>query len=246
MVADMFDKDAQVDHPDLSHHARGLSSALLAATAIETLKKENSSQLTLTRGIADAASMGCLTSIIFHNTYADGHLPDSSTSGGESTTPKPHPKRQWVAGKDYFLQSLLICAGRRHARGLEDSGCQSPRSSSRQRATSFAHWDEIMENPAETRRASKKRGRTSKPTVVDFQNALRPMITFYAIIDQLSMEFSTLLEDEQIEASAERLSNLIRDCQRCKSIHELLRMANVTMDHDEIIGLLQRGMVVAY
>ena len=257
LMADMFDKDAQVDQPEQSMHARALSSGLLAACAIVTAKDTTLNTNALTRGIADAATMAAITSILFHNAHADGI---ASEFANNEEIVKPHPKRQWLAGKDYFLQSLLICAGRRHARSMEGSGCQSSRNAtSRQRSSSFADWDEmevelersnsVTESSGsgrpKTSHGSRKRGRSTKPTVEDFQNAIRPMVTFYAIMDQLSAEYipSMGMNDVQVEESAQRMVVTITECQRSRSIHELLRKANVTMDHDEIIELLQKGMV---
>jgi hypothetical protein len=265
LTADMFDKDAQVDQPVQSQHARCLSTGFLAACAIvsaDSSQKSSSSLNQLTRGIADAAPMAVLTSVLFHNA-TDGVNASVNTNDESS---KPHPKRQWLAGKDYFLRGLLICAGRRHALRLESSGCNTSRGPiARHRASSFAEWDLLdgSENPdaagssggfsfarASSARgnnssSSRRRGSSSKATIEDFQNAIRPMITLYAIVDHLSAEFSLTMEDIQIQESAERLVYAIEECQRSKSIHELLDKAKVTMDHEEMMEYLQKGMIVA-
>jgi hypothetical protein len=265
LTADMFDKDAQVDQPVQSQHARCLSTGFLAACTIvsaESQKSSNSSGLNqLTRGIADAAPMAVLTSVLFHNATDDDNA--SGSSNDESS--KPHPKRQWLVGKECFLRGLLICAGRRHALRLEGSGCNTSRGPmGRQRASSFADWDRVdgSENPDAAgssgfsfARASSARGNSSssgsrrrgssKATIEDFQDAIRPMITLYAIVDHLSAEFSLAMEDIQIQESAERLVYAIEECQRSKSIHELLDKAKVTMDHEEMMEYLQKGMIVA-
>ena len=260
IMADMFDKDAQVDQPEHSRQARGLAAGLLSACAIVSAKDYLANSSSLTRAIADAAPMAAITSLVFHNNHADG-LSAESTSSEEAA--RPHPKRQWLAGRDFFLQALLICAGRRHARGMEGSGCQSSSRSggSRLRSSSFADWDETevefeVEASASSTDAagrpasslSRKRGRSSsnKPTVEDFRHALRPMIIYYAIMDQLSSEFCLTMDDVQIQESAERMANVITECQRARSIQELFRRANITMSHDDIIAFLQKGMVVAY
>jgi len=260
IMADMFDKDAQVDQPEHSRQARGLAAGLLSACAIVSAKDYLANSSSLTRAIADAAPMAAITSLVFHNNHADG-LSAESTSSEEAA--RPHPKRQWLAGRDFFLQALLICAGRRHARGMEGSGCQSSSRSggSRLRSSSFADWDETeveleVEASASSTDAagrpasslSRKRGRSSsnKPTVEDFRHALRPMIIYYAIMDQLSSEFCLTMDDVQIQESAERMATVITECQRSRSIQELFRRANVTMNHDDIIAYLQKGMVVAY
>jgi E3 ubiquitin-protein ligase UBR4 len=259
LMADMYERNAQVDQPEHATHARALSCGLLAACAIVTAKDLTLNSTVLTRGIADAATMGAITSVIFHNTHADGYSIEESTSGAEEYV-HPHSKRQWLAGKDYFLQALIICAGRRHARCVEGSGCQTSRSTTaRHRSSSFAEWDEVdMEieehndeteaagtNRASTCPASRKTRRSSTPTVEDFQNALRPMIMFYAIMDQISAEYtsSMSMQDVKIDEACQRMVATINDCQRSRSIHELFRKARVTMDHSEIIELLQKGMV---
>jgi hypothetical protein len=265
LTADMFDKDAQVDQPVQSQHARCLSTGFLAACTIASADSSKSSSLNqLTRGIADAAPMALLTSVLFHNATDDDNA--SGSSNDESC--KPHPKRQWLVGKDYFLRGLLICAGRRHALRLESSGCNTSRGPmGRQRASSFAEWDLLdgSENPdaagsssgfsfarassargnSSSNSSSSRRRGSSKATIEDFQNAIRPMITLYAIVDHLSAEFSLAMEDVQIQESAERLVYAIEECQRSKSIHELLDKAKVMMDHEEMMEYLQKGMIVA-
>ena len=259
-TADMFDKDAQVDQPVQSQHARCLSSGFLAACAVvaapESQGKSASSLTQLTRGIADAAPMAALTSILFYNATNDESI-SSSSDNTESST--PHPKRQWVVGKEHFLRGLLICAGRRHALSLEGSGCGTARGPiSRQRSSSFAEWDleEQAASNLDTGAAgaasfSLGRGRAAArrsakvATITDFSNVIRPMITFYAVVDQLSAEFNLLQEDIDIGHSAERLVHCVEECQRAKSIHDLLDKAKVIMDHDEMMEYLQKGMVVA-
>jgi hypothetical protein len=252
-MADAFDKDAQVDQPHESRHARGLASAFLASCVMTATKTASPGSAALVRGIADAAPMAALTSVVFHNS------PGDSVAAGN----QPYPKRQWLLGKDYFLRGLLICAGRRHALRIEGSGCQPSRSSDigRARSSSFTEWDviegEIGDSFASaglSSRVASARSRVStagrrrganKPSIFDFQNALRPMITFYAIMDQISAEFTLNMDDVQVQESSERLARTIEDCQRARSIHELLDRAKVTFEHDEMIDLLQKGMVVA-
>jgi hypothetical protein len=255
LMADMFDKGAQVDQPEDSQHARGLAAGLLAGCAIVTAQDNKSNTSSLTRGVADASPMAALTSILFHNCCPDSGK-DVSSRNDQAT--KPHARRQWLMGRDYFLQGLLMCAGRRHARGLEGSGCLSSRGV-RQRAESFAEWEMLEVDASEeglsnidTGRPSASRGKpksrvaSSKPTVEDFKNALRPMITIFAMFDRLSAEFTVSMDDVQVRESSERLVNVITDCQRSRNIYELLQRAKVTLDHDLMIDLLQKGMVAAY
>jgi hypothetical protein len=121
LMADMFEKDAQVDAPETAQHARNLSAGYLAACAIcraEDLEKSDFTTSALRKHIADAAPMAGVTCILFHNSrddYSDAKEADDISA--------PHPKRRWVIGREDFLAGLLNCAGRRHALGMEDSGC---------------------------------------------------------------------------------------------------------------------------
>ena len=95
-------------------------------------------------------------------------------------------------------------------------------------------------------RESIKRDRgSSKAGIDDFRDALRPMLVYYAMMDQLSTDFVLNMDDVKVEEVANRLAQVIDNCQRSKGIHELLRKAKVTLDHDEIIDELQRGMISA-
>ena len=247
-MADMFEKDAQMDAPETAQHARALSAGFLAASAITQADDyDKSNQTVLLRGLSDSALMASLTCILFHNTKDD--------YGSATDEDKPHPKRRWIMGKENFLRGLLNCAGRRHALGVENSGCLSGRNAgrSRSRSSSFAEWDivddgdAIMDiDSASIARESIKRDRSSsKAGIDDFRDALRPMLVYYAMMDQLSTDFVLNMDDVKVEEVANRLAQVIDNCQRSKGIHELLRKAKVTLDHDEIIDELQRGMISA-
>jgi hypothetical protein len=80
------------------------------------------------------------------------------------------------------------------------------------------------------------------PQIEDYANALRPMITLYAIFDQLSSDFAVGMDDEAVEASASRLAEVVSACQKSKDIHELLQKAEVTLDAEATVEWLQRGM----
>lgn len=71
------------------------------------------------------------------------------------------------------------------------------------------------------------------------------MITYYAMMEQLSAEFSPNMEDVAIRQGAERMVRSIEDCLRCQNIHQLLATAKVTMPPETLLELLQKGMVVA-
>jgi hypothetical protein len=254
-LAETFAKQTDVEQKESLIHAQGLSAGCLLACGVvfkENSKKENSELL---RAVADGTLMGAITSIIFYNAKACG--------GGQlkvdATSEKPHPKREWVIGRDRFLRGLIVCAGRRHVLNLNSSGCLPGRTlSGRKRSSSFAEWDnndaEEAISPTETasprsksktrRRAGRPSARPNMPSVDDFQNAFRPMITLFAILDQLSAEFTQTMDDNQIEASSQRMVQVIEESQASRSIQELLRKAKVPFDNGQLISLLQRGMVL--
>jgi hypothetical protein len=251
----MFDKDAQVDQPSQSSHARGLASGFLAACAMGDV-----ASTVLVRGIADAAPMAALSSIVFGNQHESSESNPSGRGGSSSSS----AKSQWMLGKQYFFRGLLICAGRRHALGLENSGCQRATATSSSRATTtaaaqsstFGDWlvlevEDLSTNAGNEPGSSKasrrgRRGRThSKPSIEDFGSALRPFLTYYAMMDQLSTTFSVNMEDVQIEEAANTLAGVIEACRGAKSSQELLQKCQISFDHDEMNDLLQKGMMAA-
>lgn len=259
LMADMFEKDAQVDAPEMAQHARNLSAGFLVASAITHADDFNSrSNSQLCRGLADSSTMACLTCILFNNTK-DDYSSSVASASTETEETKPHPKRRWVVGRDYFLRGLLNCAGRRHALGVEGSGCSVTRNTAnkRRRPAGFADWDivdddEMLELSGSTNSASASayasglsRSGMNAASIDDFRDALRPMIVYFAIMDQLSNDFVLSLDDVQVHEFAGRLVEVIGDCLSCKSIHELLRKARVNLDNDEIMEELQKGMMAA-
>jgi hypothetical protein len=275
-MADMFEKDAQVDAAETAQHARALSAGFLAACAMlksedddddhrSSENKKTSANTPLLRGIADAAPMAALTCILFHNTKSDINSGETAKmSLDEDQEQQPHAKRRWVFGKESFLRGLLRSAGRRHALGVDTSGCVTGRGGSSgqsriSRSSAFADWEVVdgeLSPPAADSgssallsciRGSNKSSlkRNLKPCIDDFRDALRPMVVYYAIMDQLSSEFVLNMEDSKVEESANKLVDVIENCQRAQSIQELLRRANVALGQDEIIDELQRGMISA-
>ncbi|KAL3921400.1 MAG: hypothetical protein SGILL_002765 [Bacillariaceae sp.] len=244
-MANSFDLEAQVDSPSFSLHARAISAGFLAAREIISAKDYSAlSNRSLIRGAADSSTMAPVTAILFHNTYADGGLRT------EAPNQTPHPKRRWAIAKEQFLRGLINCAGCRHALGLVDSGCSSGRSagSKRNRSTAFAEWGtaEDAEESKAARTLSGQRGKTnSRASIDDFGQSLRPLLIFYAMIDQLSSDYSPDLDDPAIDEAASRFVRTIESCYRSKNIHELLEKANVTLSHSEIINDLQQGMTAA-
>lgn len=249
-IADVFDKEAAVEQPLQSQHARCLSTGFLAACAIVCSNETNLASVTnmteLVRGIADAAPMALMTCILFHNTHAD-----CAECTADESNAQPHPKRQWEAGKDYMLKGLLTCAGRRHVLGIESSGCVSSRGLKRQRSTSFADWEVLHPHDAEgghlevSTKHFKNRIKPKKATMDDFQNYLRPMLIYFAFMDRLSTEFSSTMEDHSVYESSERIAPAISECHRCKGLRELLRLTNVGLSDDEIMEYFQKGIMAA-
>ena len=264
LMADMFEKDAQVDSPETSQHVQSLSAGFLAASSIVHAKDyKKSTSSVVVRGIADSAPMAALTCILIRNSRDD-----FGTPVGESAELTPHPKRRWILGKEHFLRGLVICAGRRHALGIETSGCTSGRGGSsgggrpRSGSTSFPDWeivDGAESGSASATAASSATARTSssgggrkkkrsKADINDFGRSLRPMITLFGILDQLSEDFVVSgMKDADIEQAASRIVALLEQCRKAKDIRELLAIckASTILDEDEILADFQRGLVSA-
>ncbi|KAL3921480.1 MAG: hypothetical protein SGILL_002728 [Bacillariaceae sp.] len=246
-MATSFDLEAQVDSPASSLHARSISAGFLAGREILSARDFDSVGATsLVRGIADSSAIAALTAILYHSKRADGN--DTTESSNET----PHPKRRWVVGSEQFLRGLINCAGCRHALGVSDSGCISGRGAGtkRSRSTAFADWtasDEANESqPKASRTSGGNRGKSnSRAGIEDFGIALRPFLIFYAMMDQLSSDFTPEMDDAAIEAAALRLVQTIESCYRSNDIHQLLEKAKITLSHSELINELQRGMTAA-
>jgi len=240
-LVEMFEKSAQIDQRAQSNHARRLSAGCLLASQILFTGEDETVCKDLWRGVADATPMACLTSIAFHNTKPCGKAGVSSIGGSDV----PHPKREWVVGRELFLRGLLLCAGRRHALNLSTSGCQAKRTSRRKRSTSFADWDDGDETrPESIRRRHRPKGR-SEPSIDDYQHSLRPLITMFAIMDQVSSDFRSDMDDAAVEASSTNLVQVAENCQKSRGIHDLLRKAKVPLDHLQMIKLVNKGMGTA-
>jgi len=242
MIADMFEKDAQVDSPETSQHVRNLSAGFLAACSIvhaDDYKKEGAmTSSSLVRGIADAAPMAALTCILTNNNRDDFGAASTSDS-------KPHPKRRWITGREQFLRGLVICAGRRHALGIESSGCVS--STKTCRSSAYPEWNVADEaEPASPSGRNRNRKRSLKPEIDDFGTSLRPMIALYGILDQLSEDFILNMKDTDVEESADKIVKVLDKCHQAKTIRELLESCNATyLDHEDILEDFQRGMISA-
>lgn len=233
-MADMFEKNAQLEQPELSQHVRGVSAAFLAACAMITdaeVSLPDSTRSNLTWGVADSAPLAAMSCILFHNQH------DDSDQSGEELEDRPHPRRRWVTGREYFLKGLLISAGRRKALGVEGSGCLAKRNlGKRLRSSSFAEWES---QDTETDKSSKR------ASVEDFQNVLRPMLTLFVIFETVSTSYHGQMDDVQIQEASESLVRIVEKCLGCKNIHELLGLANTNLEGGELVDLLQKGMVAA-
>ena len=261
-TADMFAKDAIHDAPETARHAQVLDSGFLAASEIFNAPDyagTGSVAQRLKRGYADGAPMAALCCILFHNLCDDKDVGTISAASSDDAT-KPHPKRRWKVHKDQFLYGLMRCAGRRHACSVATSGCVSSRNTlRRQRSSSFADWDEANENdgpPTSPGSASGSESGTASTAVVslsalgkrnapglnEYAKSLRPMVVLYAILDQLSADFTLNMDDERIEESSQRLVSLIRSCIEAENIQDLINKANITVDHDMLLKEFYRGI----
>jgi len=258
--ADMFAKNAEHDESlEVSRHARGLSAGFLVGVDIvdgpEFHRHEGRSKR-LERGVADAAPMAALCSILFYNTDSKPSSNAKKTthdlSGDSQESRKtPPPTRQWELYKSKFLAGLIRCAGHRHSLGLTDSGCVTSRGISTgrknvEKARSFADWSSGSDDASEsafgmsslTRTKSTSRGRTTM--IEEYSLALRPMITLYAMFDQLSKEF-VVGDDESTEESSERLAAKLESCYKADDVQELLRIAEIDVGNDVICKYFEKG-----
>ena len=185
--------------------------------------------------------MSALLSILFYNMDdkpASGGKKTHDISGSSETKQTPSRTRQWQTHKSKFLAGLIRCAGRRHSLGLTDSGCVTSRGISTgkknvEKARSFLDWT------SDEARASKSSHRNTM--IEEYSEALRPMITLYAIFDQLSKEFVVNNDDESTEESSERLAAKLESCYKADSIQELLRIADVNVGNDVVCKYFEKG-----
>jgi len=238
-TADMFAANAEHDEsPEVSKHARNLSYGFLLGEDIVDLptfdRNLNSRSKRLERGVAESAPMAALCSILFYNVEDET---GSGTKNGKCLSPTgkaPSPTRQWEVNKDIFLAGLIRCAGHRHSLGLTDSGCATSKGLSAgrknvEKTRSFADW-----------RKDDIRSQHKTAMIDDYGQALRPMITLYAVFDQLSREF-VVNDDESTEATSERLAARLESCYKAGDIEELLQVAEIAMSRDLICKYFEKG-----
>jgi len=258
--ADMFATNAEHDESlEVSRHARGLSAGFLVGVDIvdsTEFHRHDARSKRLERGVADAAPMAALCSILFYN--ADNGKSSSNAkktthdlSGSSQERKTPPPTRQWEVYKSKFLLGLIRCAGHRHSLGLTDSGCVTSRGISTgrknvEKARSFADWSSSGDEASDSAlgvsslsvRAKSSRSRTTM--IEEYSAGLRPMLTLYAMFDQLSKEF-VVGDDDGTEESSERLAAKLESCYKADSIQELLEIAEIDVGNDVICKYFEKG-----
>jgi hypothetical protein len=199
-----------------------------------------------------------------------------------------------MLGRQHFFRGLMICAGRRHALGLEGSGCQraahagASSSSARSRLLASAgdwQWLEAPDgggpsapsDPVSAARNAARAGggarsqgdslatlsstysaqpsrnardsRQKLQLLEDFGPALRPLLTYYAVVDALALRYSAAMDDVPIEEAAGQLAERVEACRSCRTVQELLTLCSSgtspAPEAGEVVALLQRGMVAA-
>lgn len=218
---------AKDDAQDTIQHVKELSSSLLAASAvlkIEGFVNEVVNSNNFLVGYADAAPMAAITCILFHYKSSDISV----------NTPEQN-KSRWELHKELFLSALLYCAGRRHALGIEGSGCESAAVSGK-RSNSFHEWK--LDN-TETGTLQRE---GSMLSIDSFATLLRPMITLYAIIDQISKDFTPTMSDEMIACGAGNLVRKVESLQQAENIQSLISSAKITLSEEKIIHEIKSGM----
>jgi E3 ubiquitin-protein ligase UBR4 len=245
LLVDMFTNDASHDSPQTARHAQHLSGGFLAACKIvqaENLDSNNYSSLI--DDIADAAPMAALSCISYHNTK------DENLEHPEKDAKVPHPNCRWNVHKDVFFFGLIICAGRRHILGADDSGCRSNRKS-RPRQSSFSDWEaiemrrsdgEVSDSTEKQKSSLRPMSKTNVLRIDDYATALRPMIILYALFDALSAVYVPNMTDEMIQYSTAEIVKHVEVCHQAKGIHDLVRKAKIVIENDSIVEYLQLGM----
>jgi hypothetical protein len=216
----------------------------------------------------DAAPMAALLSILFYNTDDNKSTVGGSAtkthnlSGSVDTDKKkglllPSPTRQWEVYKTKFLAGLMRCAGHRHSMGVTDSGCVTSRGISTgrkniERVRSYKDWtttssssssgNDVSSESSSLGVFSPSKSSSRRNTMIeDYSKALRPMITLYAVFDQLSKEFVTGNSDEITSEASEHLATRLDMCYKTNDIHELLHVAEITVGHDIICKCFEKG-----
>jgi hypothetical protein len=196
--------------------------------------------------------MAALLSILFYNAE-DTLIGGSSTTThdlcGSNVRQTPSPSRQWEVYKSRFLAGLLRNAGHMHSLGVTDSGCVTSRGictgqKKIERARLYKDWTSDDPEFSEVSAISSSEGRHSshRMTMIEvYSGALRPMITLYAVLDQLSKDFIVDNCDLKTSESSERLALTLDSCYKANDIHELLRIADIGLGNDAICKYFEKG-----
>jgi len=259
--ADMFALNAEHDESvEVSRHARGLSAGFLVGVDVvdgPDFNRHEARSKRLERGVADAAPMAALCSILFYNAdskpYGNAKETHDLSGSQQHERKAPPPTRQWELYKSKFLVGLIRCAGHRHSLGLTDSGCVTSRGISTvrknvEKSRSFADWsggscdDAAADSPSSSTGTAQTKVPSRRTSMIDeYSGALRPMLTLYAVFNQLSKEF-VLGEDDGTEESSERLAAKLESCYKAEDIHELLEIAEINdVGHDVICKYFEKG-----
>ena len=233
-LVDTIARNSEHDSPITVQHARELSTCFLAASSILRSGEMEVGNLAkkLRKGFIESSLMSSICCILFKNAITDVGI--SGTS-----------KMRWELYKNHFLTGILQLAGRRHALGIESSGCVQPNSKGRGRASSFSEWDyDGSVGPSSDRR--KYTTRKGPSTIELYSKAIRPMVTFYAVIDQVSKDFSLEMSDQDVEASASKLVGVVESCYNAENVSALLSTANISLDHTTIIEEIEIGINSVY
>ena len=234
LLIDTVAKNSEHDSPLTVQHARELSTCFLAASSILRSGEMGEGIVTkkLRRGFIESSLMSSICCILFKNITTDFEVCGTS-------------KMRWELYKNHFLAGILQCAGRRHALGIESSGCVQPNSKGRARASSFSEWDfDGNLGPSPDRRKHTTRAGPSKIEI--YSKAIRPMVTFYAIVDQLSKMFSLEMNDQDVETSVSKLVGVVQSCYNSENVSALLSKANISLDHTTIIEEIEIGINSVY
>ena len=235
-MADMLSDDAEHDASETVEHARELSTGFLIGFKILQAKdypNENSTAKRLQRSIADAAPMASICCLLYHNERNTSNKETNATNICDSKC------NRWEDHKDFFLCGLLRCAGRRYAQGLYDSGCkqsQNANINNQINPGSFNEWDLSQTGNDYFNKASVKTSEEDQNGIPidDYNKALFPFITLFALINQFSAELSSSMTDKMIEESCGRILDVVESCHRCEDLKSLTHQAKVSLDNQKI------------
>uniref|UniRef100_A0A7S2LBI9 E3 ubiquitin ligase UBR4 C-terminal domain-containing protein n=1 Tax=Leptocylindrus danicus TaxID=163516 RepID=A0A7S2LBI9_9STRA len=234
LMAEMFIKNSELEAQSAASvdHVRYLSAAFLSAMEIIGAEDYRVSSKSLMKNSTDASLMACMCCIIFNNMNVD--------SASESTEEKSFAKDLWKKYRNLFAHGIIRLAGRRKAQGVVNSGCISGRSGrSRSRANSLGEED-LDEGSGDI--STSILGKRGQPTLESESGYLRPMLTLFVILDQLSTAFNPdQMDDEKLSSSAESIAAKIELCRATESIYDVCGIAKLNMSHEQILQKFEEG-----